>query len=114
MKLHDYCELKSTHELIIRNLYGDDWREIQLPELNGVFGCLIVQSVIEKVPPYLKRIANYLNIDHTVLYPAFNKLSLNGVFLRNKIHRDKALLNGNLTAWGYYAGIALGATGQVG
>lgn len=106
-------------ESIVKKICGDGWRNLSSPDIDGAWGVAIIRSVLDGVavprePGMLRRIADHLGVQQYELQTAFNRLNLNGVFLRGNVYKDRKILNNNnIHAWGYYAGIASGATGNV-
>jgi len=99
---------------------GDGWRNLTAPDIDGAWGIAIVKSILDGVcstdqPSWMLRgIAGHLGVPQDDLRPAFMRLSMNGVFMRDRIYKDrKALKNFDLHAWCQYAGLASGATGNV-
>lgn len=112
-------EIELPCERLIRKIYGEGWRNFSSPDIDGAWGVAIVRSILDGVaaprePWMLRQIATHLGIQQYELQTAFTRLNLNGVFLRDRIYKDrKALNNNDVHAWGQYAGIASGATGNV-
>ncbi len=100
-------------EYLVRKVSGRNWRDLSEPDINGAWGVAIVKSVLDGIHPDPREIASHLGVSKEELYPAFRKLSLNGVFLGDTIYNDTGLLSEDLMAWCYYAGYASGATGTV-
>lgn len=105
-------------EGLIVKLMGESWRDLPAWEIDGAWGIAIVRSILGgAVKPVgsspLRQIANHLMVSPDIIKSAFTRLNFNGMFMRNKIFKDKALKNGDMLAWYYYAGIASGATGNV-
>lgn len=101
-------------ESIVVRICGDKWRELPSHDLDGAVGVAIVRSVLDGVSPNLRDLGFHLGVDGDFLRCSFMRLSMNGVFLRDRIYRDrKALNNNDVHAWCQYAGIASGATGNV-
>ncbi len=104
---------------LVRKICGEGWRNLPSPEIDGAWGVAIVRSVLDGVAisrtsTMLRSVAHHLGVPSYELQTAFTRLSLNGVFLRDFIYKDrKALNNNNIHAWCQYAGIASGATGNV-
>jgi hypothetical protein len=98
-------------EPLIRKLYGSQWRNLDERERDGAIGIAIVKSVMDGVKPDIQDISRYLGVNREYITNPFKRLFMNGVFLRDKISKDKGLRNGDIIAWGYYAGYAMGATG---
>lgn len=106
-------------ERLVRKICGDGWRNLPSPDIDGAWGVTIVRSVLDGVAPLrepwmLRQIAAHLGVQQYDLQDAFTRLNLNGVFLRDRIYKDRKTLNNNdVHAWCQYAGIASGATGNV-
>lgn len=105
-------------ERLVRKICGEGWRNLPSPDIDGAWGVAIVRSVLDGVGVsrswMLRQIANRLGVPQYELQAAFTKLNLNGVFLRDRIYKDRKALNQNdIHAWCQYAGIASGATGNV-
>lgn len=102
-------------ESAIVRVHGEKWREFPSRDLDGAWGVAIVRSVLDGVSPSLHDLGFHLGVHSDCLRTAFMRLSMNGVFLRDRIYNDRKALNCNdLDAWCQYAGIASGATGNVG
>jgi len=99
-------------EPLIRKLYGSQWRNLEERERDGAIGIAIVKSVMDGVNPDIHDISRYLGISREYINNPFKRLFMNGAFLRNKIKEDKDLKSGDMVAWGYYAGYAMGVTGS--
>lgn len=109
--MSDRIELEC--EPLIEKICGENWRE-NPSEIDGVWGVAIVRSVLDGCFPSLKDVSHYLDIHVDLLRGAFTRLSLNGVFLRDRLYKDRKSLNNNdLHAWCYYAGVAQGVTGNI-
>lgn len=101
-------------ESIVVRVCGAGWRDLQNSDLNGALGVAIVRSVLDGVTPSLHDLSVHLGVMTDKLRPAYMRLSMNGIFLRGRIHQDrKALNNNDICAWCYYAGFASGAIGNV-
>lgn len=101
-------------EEFVRNMFGESWRSLSLHDLNGVWGAVIVRSILDGLSADIREIASHLGVERYMLQEAFTRLSLNGIFLRNRIKNDsKALRANDKHAWGYYSGYASGAIGNV-
>ena len=117
MNKQDSSELPC--ERLVRKICGEGWRNLPSPDLDGAWGVAIVRSVLDGVavprePWMLRQIATHLGVHKIELQSAFTRLNLNGIFLRDRILKDRKVLNNNdLHAWCQYAGIASGATGNV-
>ena len=100
-------------ESLIVRICGDRWRDLE-QDIDGAWGIAIVRSVLDGLSPNIYDISAHLGVDHDCLRPAFTRLNLNGMFLRDRIFNDRKALNDNdAHAWCQYAGIASGATGRV-
>ncbi len=102
------------------SVYGEGWRNLGETDLDGAWGIAIVRSILDGVTPNPRSIASHLGVDTGAgvdkLRHPFTLLSLNGIFLHNRIHDDHKALSRepyDQLAWGYYAGVACGATGNV-
>lgn len=117
MTIQDNSELPC--ERLVRTICGEGWRNLPSPDVDGAWGVAIVRSVLDGVGGAsrawaLRQIANHLGVQQHELQTAFTRLNLNGVFLRDRIYKDRKALNKNdIHAWCQYAGIASGATGNV-
>lgn len=106
-------------ERLVRKICGEGWRNLSAPNIDGAWGVAIVRSVLDGVaaprePWMLRSIASHLGAQQHDLQDAFTRLNLNGVFLRERLYKDRKALNSNdIYAWCQYAGIASGATGNV-
>ena len=98
-------------EPLIRKLFGSQWRNLDEKERDGAIGIAIVKAVLDGVRPDIQDIGYNLRINREYLNNPFKRLFMNGAFQGNKIRGDKDLKKGDLTAWGYYAGYAMGVTG---
>lgn len=98
-------------EPLIRKLYGSQWRNLDERDRDGAIGIAIVKSVLDGVDPDIMLISNHLRINREHVTTPFKRLFMNGAFLRNRIRNDAALKRSDVTAWGYYAGYAMGVTG---
>lgn len=107
------------YERLVRKVCGEGWRHLPSPDVDGAWGVAIVRSVLDGVavprePWMLRQIATHLGVQQHELQTAFTRLNLNGVFLRDRIFKDRKALNDNeIHAWCQYAGLASGATGNV-
>lgn len=102
-------------ESLVARVIGSDWREFSYNDIDGALGVAIVRSVLDGVRSDLRELESHLGVESGLLRSPFIRLSLNGVFMRSRIHDDRKALNRNeLLAWCQYAGIASGATGNVG
>jgi len=101
-------------EFLIKRLCGSQWRNLPNREQDAAWGMAIVYAVLNGCRPDLASVSRYLKVPKHVVYNAFKRLELNGVFLNNRINKDRAELKRNdVLAWGYYGGYASGATGPV-
>ena len=106
-------------ERLVRKICGDGWRNLPSPDIDGAWGVSIVRSILDGVavprePWMLRQIAAHLGVQQYELQTAFTRLNLNGVFLRDRIYKDRKALNNNeIHAWCQYAGVASGAIGNV-
>jgi len=101
-------------ESIIRRICGSQWKSLPSQEQDAAWGIAIISAVLDGIKPVLPVIAKYLKVPKYLLFNAHRKLSMNGVFLREKIEADRVALNNyDELVWGYYGGIASGATGNV-
>lgn len=107
------CDFEETlYEDLVREICGDNWRTSSRSNCNAAWGVSIVKSVIDGVVPKIADLADHLGVDKKTIKEAFTLLSLNGVFLRGRLENDMENLKRNdKIAWGYYAGMASGATG---
>ena len=107
-------KVSMPYEKFISNIFGDNWRYLQEPDVHGAWGVAILKSILDGVEPKLVKIAAHLNVEKWRLHKAYRHLFLNGVFLGDKIEQDRSALEaGNFHAWGYYAGYASGHAGTV-
>lgn len=96
----------------VRRIFGNQWRSLPESEIDGAWGIAIVSSIAAGVNIDLNSLSSHLGVDREVLRPAFRRLSMNGIFLRDTIYKDRqALRGGDVLAWCYYAGYASGAVG---
>lgn len=100
-------------ENLVRQICGAQWRNLPEQERDAAWGVAIVKSVLDGVDPDLHELSSHLGVEKDLLIPAFRRLSLNGVFLTDRIRRDTPLRRGDQLAWCYYAGYACGAVGTV-
>lgn len=99
-------------EDIARKMGGHQWRLSDENTKNAGWGMCIIKAILDGVPIELNKLSSYLCVDRDTIFPAFKHLSLNGMFIRDKIWSDANLLrNGDDLTWGYYGGYACGATG---
>jgi len=102
-------------ESAVVRVHGEKWRELPERDIDGAWGVAIVRSVLDGVSPNLHDLGFHLGVHSDSLRSAFMRLSMNGVFLRDQIYKDRKDLNRNdMLAWCWYAGLASGATGNVG
>lgn len=104
---------------------GEDWRNLPSPEIDGAWGVAIIRSILDgvinlngsksfKSSSHLRVVASHLGVDTETLWPAFMRLSLNGILMHDNIRKDKKALNDNdIHAWCHYAGYASGVIGNV-
>jgi hypothetical protein len=102
-----------SYENLVREVCGNSWRSLPDDERQAAWGVAIVKSVLDGVKADLQDISTHLGVEKTHLQDAFHKLNMNGAFSDNRIYEDDGLENNDITAWGYYAGYACGATGPV-
>lgn len=103
-----------TYESIIKKMCGSQWKSLPTHEQDAAWGMIIVSCVLDGVKPILPVIAKHLKVPKYLLFNAFKRMSMNGIFLGNKIEQDRVALNNwDEIAWGYYGGYASGATGNV-
>lgn len=101
-------------ESIVRRFCGPQWRTLDERSRDAAWGIAIVKAVLDGVVADIRDVASYLCVDQQVIYNAFRNLSLNGIFLRDRIKSDAKILRSmDETAWCYYGGYACGATGPV-
>jgi len=101
--------MKKQYEELMRNIHGDNWKDLDGPDMDGVKGTLIVRSVLDGVKPKLYDISHHLGMESSDLARAFNNLQQNQAFYR--LSDDRHCLDASDTlAWCYYAGYASGAT----
>ncbi len=98
-------------ESLVRKVCGPGWRNLPSADMDGAWGVAIVKSVLDGVRPDIREIASHLGIERSRLQSAYKKLELNGVLHSDSMHRDDQLKNGDILAWSYYAGYAIGAIG---
>ena len=101
-------------EALVRKVMGTYWRSLPERDIDGAWGVAIVSSVLDGVRSNLREISSHLGVEQDSLRDAFTRLSINGMFIRSRIYKDrKALTSKDIFSWFFYAGIASGATGNV-
>ncbi|HDZ15703.1 MAG TPA: hypothetical protein ENH60_12520 [Pricia sp.] len=76
---------------------------------DGALGLAIVKSVFDGVTPELNDISSHLGVNKEVLWKAFRRLKMNGIFQDDRISRET--LKDDDTNWCFYAGYASGYIG---
>lgn len=103
---------ETPYEEFITKICGEEWRSFSKEEVDGAIGVAIVKSVLDGIAPELNELSSHLGVPKYQLRAAYYALSMNGVFLRDRIHNDKkALESGKAYPWCYYAGYASSLTG---
>ena len=110
------------YEMLVRKVCGGQWRSLPPREQNAGWGVAIVKSILDGVRIDLTDITSHLGAERHQVQFAHRNLSLNGVFLRGRIWKERHILEAKdhstmgmpsdtMLAWGYYGGMAAGATG---
>lgn len=98
-------------EGLVRDICGDNWRHLNGADLDGAWGVAIVSSILEGANMKVRDVASHLGVSKDEFLAAYQRLSMNGCFLRNAvvIKSDNGLVGHDRLAWSYYAGYASGA-----
>lgn len=100
------------YESVVSSIFGHDWRKDSRETQNGAVGIAIVKSIADGVDCNINDISNHLSIERRYLREAFMLLSLNGIFIHDRIKKDsKNIKMNDPLALGYYAGYAAGLIG---
>lgn len=102
------------YEKRIQNVFGSNWRNLAQNDIDGAWGIGIVSSVLDGVDTNLRELSSHLGVPPAVLDKPFRFLGLNGIFMGDKLKKDrKELMNDDEFVWCWYAGYASGDAGQV-
>ena len=104
-------ELNEELEELIQKVYGENWKNLEKTEIDGVLGLLMCKAILNDVPADLYKLSAYLKIDHRDLSLPYERLAKNGYMKLGRIKSDGDLIRENITALCYIAGIASGITG---
>ena len=102
--------LGQDYESFIKNVCGGNWR---VSDRDGGLGVAIGKAILDGTHPELFAVAEKLDLNTDLLSMPYERLTKNGYMKSGRIREDRELLNGNVTAWCYLAGIASGLTGVI-
>ncbi len=112
-KTKEYYRIPSEDMII--DTFGPEWREMSGREADAAWGMAIIHAVIfGDIHPSANKLSNELRVPFDVISRPLRNLSLNGVFERDYLKKDRKRLESyDPSTWGYYAAYASGMAGPV-